>query len=264
MGSRHALLVLLASCAGGACLAQTPSQTTNVPDVITRESGLRVAPMTRPARTYATNCQGCHGELGSSAREIPTLAGRVGYFTRIPDGRRYLVEVPNVALNPSSDEDIAAVLNWILTTYSPGQLPPDFEPYTASEVSKLRKARIDVIAERRRVVAALLASKQIPSAEALALSRIAQAPALDPIALGREKFVQCASCHGSDGRSTVVPQYPRIGGQSGAYVVIALKAYRDGRRLGTFASMMSEVAKPLTDADIENLAAYIESLDKVK
>jgi cytochrome c553 len=79
--------------------------------------------------------------------------------------------------------------------------------------------------------------------------------------LGREKFVQCASCHGADGRSTVIPQYPKIGGQSAPYVVNALKAYREGRRLGSFAAIMAEVAKPLTDADLENLAAYIESLD---
>ena len=83
----------------------------------------------------------------------------------------------------------------------------------------------------------------------------------DAIALGREKFVQCASCHGSDGRSTVVPQYPKIGGQSAPYVVNALKAYRDGRRQGSFAAIMSEVAKPLTDVDIDNLAAYIQSLE---
>ena len=82
-----------------------------------------------------------------------------------------------------------------------------------------------------------------------------------PAELGREKFVQCASCHGADGRSTVIPQYPKIGGQSGPYVVNALKAYREGRRLGTFAAVMAEVAKPLSDADIENLAAYVESLD---
>jgi cytochrome c553 len=86
----------------------------------------------------------------------------------------------------------------------------------------------------------------------------------DRIALGREKFVQCAACHGADGRSTVIPQYPKIGGQSGPYVVNALKAYRDGRRQGTYAAIMAAVAKPLTDDDIENLAAYIESLDTVQ
>ena len=83
----------------------------------------------------------------------------------------------------------------------------------------------------------------------------------DAIAAGREKYVQCASCHGSDGRSTVMPAYPKIGGQSAVYVVNALKAYRDGRRQGTYASIMAAVAKPLSDADIANLAAYVESLE---
>jgi len=83
----------------------------------------------------------------------------------------------------------------------------------------------------------------------------------DALAAGREKYVQCASCHGADGRSTVVPQYPKIGGQTAEYVVNALKAYRDGRRLGTYAAMMAAVAKQLSDADIANLAAYVESLD---
>ena len=83
----------------------------------------------------------------------------------------------------------------------------------------------------------------------------------DPLAAGRAKYEPCASCHGADGRSTVVPQYPKIGGQSAAYVVNALKAYRDGQRQGTFASMMAEVAKSLSDADIEALAMYVESLE---
>jgi cytochrome c553 len=86
----------------------------------------------------------------------------------------------------------------------------------------------------------------------------------DAVTLGREKYVECASCHGSDGRSTVVPEYPKIGGQSAPYVVNALKAYRDGRRQGTFAAMMAEVARPLSDSDIANLAAYVESLDAEK
>lgn len=112
-------------------------------------------------------------------------------------------------------------------------------------------------------------SAMIPSAAfCLALALLAVVPATraadDPVALGREKFVQCAACHGADGRSTVIPQYPKIGGQSGPYVINALKAYRDGRRQGTYASIMAAAAKPLSDADIENLAAYIESLGAVQ
>jgi mono/diheme cytochrome c family protein len=159
------LLACVASAPGG---AQSPGS--NVPDAVTRRSGLRLLPMSRPAQTYATNCQGCHGELGRSVSEIPPLAGRVGYFARVPAGRRYLVQVPNVALNPSSDEDLAGVLNWLLRTYSQAELPADFEPYTAAEVAVLRQARIDVNATRAAVVDELVAAKQIPSHDTLALA----------------------------------------------------------------------------------------------
>ena len=169
LASALALSIALLSISAGSRAAAPGS---NVPDVVTRRSGLKLAPMPRAAQVYATNCQGCHGELGSSAAEMPTLAGRVGYFTRIPEGRRYLVQVPNVALNANSDVDIAAVLNWLLATYSRAQLPPDFKPYTASEVGELRQARIDVAATRRRVIDALVAAGQIPSADALALPHI--------------------------------------------------------------------------------------------
>jgi len=85
-------------------------------------------------------------------------------------------------------------------------------------------------------------------------------PGSSSLASGRDKYVQCASCHGSDGRSAVMPQYPKIGGQNLEYLVNALKAYRDGRRQGTYASIMSAAAKPLSDTDIADLAAYVASL----
>jgi mono/diheme cytochrome c family protein len=141
----------------------------NVPDAVTRKTGLRVAPMARPARIYAENCEGCHGWAGVSVTEIPTLKGRIGYFARIPAGRRYLMQVPNVALNPSSDEDIAAMMNWLLDTYSRHELPADFVPYSAAEVAQLRKARIDVAADRRRVIAALVAANELPSPDVLSI-----------------------------------------------------------------------------------------------
>jgi mono/diheme cytochrome c family protein len=151
-----------------AAMAQN-AQPSNVPDAITRQTGLRLDPMPRAAQIYARNCQGCHGEKGVSVTEIPSLANRIGYFARTPEGRRYLVQVPNVALNPSSDEDIARMMNWLLDTYSRAQLPHDFEPYSTEEIALLRKARIDAPAERRRIIEQLVLLKQIPSADALAI-----------------------------------------------------------------------------------------------
>jgi cytochrome c553 len=45
---------------------------------------------------------------------------------------------------------------------------------------------------------------------------------------GMQLYTACASCHGGDGRSTAMPQYPKIGGQNHTYIVNAMKAYRAG------------------------------------
>ncbi len=92
----------------------------------------------------------------------------------------------------------------------------------------------------------------------------AQEPSADATALasGRRDYAPCATCHGADGRSTVVPQYPKIGGQNAAYLMNALRAYRDGRRQGTYAALMAPLAKPLSDTQIANLARYIQSLGR--
>lgn len=89
--------------------------------------------------------------------------------------------------------------------------------------------------------------------------------AADPdVDAGRAKFTLCAGCHGGDGRSGVLPEYPKIAGQNEKYLVNALKAYKSGRRTGTYAALMAATANNLSDADIENLAAYLASLDDSK
>lgn len=80
------------------------------------------------------------------------------------------------------------------------------------------------------------------------------------IAAGEEIFYTCAGCHGGDAQSVAVEQYPKLKGQNSAYLKIALKAYRDGRRTGSYAAIMAETAKDMSDADIEDVVAYITSL----
>jgi cytochrome c553 len=50
---------------------------------------------------------------------------------------------------------------------------------------------------------------------------------------GRAKFALCAPCHGGDGRSGALPEYPKIAGQNAKYLINAIKAYKSGRRTGT-------------------------------
>jgi len=76
------------------------------------------------------------------------------------------------------------------------------------------------------------------------------------LAAGKAKAASCAGCHGADGISNN-PLWPNLAGQKAPYLVKQLKAFRDGARQDP---MMSAMARPLTDADIENLAAYYSSL----
>ena len=75
-------------------------------------------------------------------------------------------------------------------------------------------------------------------------------------AAGKAKSASCAGCHGAAGMSSN-PMWPNLAGQKDAYLVKQMKAFRDGQRNDP---MMSPMAKPLSDADIDNLAAFYSSL----
>ena len=88
-----------------------------------------------------------------------------------------------------------------------------------------------------------------------ALLVFANARAGDPAA-GKAKSATCAACHGPEGIS-IVPEYPNLAGQKEKYLIGAIKAYKSGDRKNP---MMQPMVAPLSDADIENLAAYFSSL----
>jgi cytochrome c553 len=73
---------------------------------------------------------------------------------------------------------------------------------------------------------------------------------------GQAKAKICATCHGRNGISTA-PLFPNLAGQKSAYVAAQLRMFRSGERKS---EQMNIIAKPLSDQDIENLAAYFESL----
>ena len=73
---------------------------------------------------------------------------------------------------------------------------------------------------------------------------------------GRKAAVACQTCHGLDGVSKL-PEAPNLSGQVEPYLVKALTEYRDGVRRN---EIMNVVAKPLSDAEIANLAAYYSGI----
>ena len=74
-------------------------------------------------------------------------------------------------------------------------------------------------------------------------------------AAGKAKAVVCSACHGVDGNSPN-PLWPHLAGQHAAYLVKQLKAFKSGARKDP---VMQGMAAPLSDQDMENLAAWYAS-----
>ena len=79
--------------------------------------------------------------------------------------------------------------------------------------------------------------------------------ARDPVA-GKARAGACATCHGPSGLSQM-PNAPNLAGQPAIYLVEQLKNYRSGKRQH---EIMSVIAKPLSDQEMEDLAAWYASI----
>lgn len=110
-----------------------------------------------PQTNYVLHCQGCHGVdgIGGLPDEVPPLLDSIGYYLEVPEGRRFLIQVPGIAHAPISDLELAGLLNHILRKFSAKQLPPSFVPYTPEEVGLVRRSRADVVAARAQLVSTL-------------------------------------------------------------------------------------------------------------
>jgi cytochrome c553 len=84
----------------------------------------------------------------------------------------------------------------------------------------------------------------------------------DPVA-GKDLTYTCSGCHGIAQYKNAYPQYnvPKISGQNYEYLVASLKAYKAGER--THPTMQAQ-ATSFSDADIENIAAFLSELSEEK
>jgi cytochrome c553 len=75
-------------------------------------------------------------------------------------------------------------------------------------------------------------------------------------AAGKARAGMCATCHGPLGISQL-PNAPHLAGQPEIYTIEQLKQYRSGKRAN---EVMSVIAKPLSDTEIEDFAAWYGSI----
>jgi hypothetical protein len=89
---------------------------------------------------YLLGCGGCHGIHGqTNSKIVPDLKDQAGYFLNTPEGRAYLIQLPNVAFLPISDKAVAEMMNFVVFTLGGDSAPPGAKRFDAREVGALRK-----------------------------------------------------------------------------------------------------------------------------
>jgi YVTN family beta-propeller protein len=76
-------------------------------------------------------------------------------------------------------------------------------------------------------------------------------------ARGKSEAAVCMTCHGPGGMS-LTDAFPNLAGQRYGYLIEQLAAFRDGTRVNP---LMSPQARPLSDEEIDDFAAYFSSLN---
>ena len=130
---------------------------------------------------FKSNCAICHqANAKGVAGTYPPLADSIGSYVAIPAGRAYLVHVVSFGMTgPISvhgqtyngvmqpwpkfkNQDIAQVLNYVLTTFNAKLLPTDFSPLTSDEVKKYRTTNTALgdVHKEREVLMKVLAAHQ--------------------------------------------------------------------------------------------------------
>lgn len=70
----------------------------------------------------------------------------------------------------------------------------------------------------------------------------------------------CIACHGPRGLGNAPAGWPRISAQHAEYTAHELREYRSGERVTDYQSMMRDIARRMTDEEIEAVANYIQGL----
>lgn len=156
------------------------------------------------------------------------------------------------------------------------RLASQYEDYIVKQIKDFQKghrANNDTMAGMAATVTSIQDAKDI--AAYFSRQKMADKPLVPPnkelIAQGKKLFNQgnpksgvygCVNCHGKNGKgkSKNVSVFPVIGGQHKDYIIKQLKDFREGRRKNDPAGMMSDIAKKLTDKEIEAVANYLSSL----
>ena len=114
---------------------------------------------------FISNCAVCHQPDGKGAPSVyPPLADTVGKYVALKDGRAYIIDVVSFGMGGKidsagdsfegdmppwpqlSDQEVADVLTYVLTSFNAKVLPADFKPISPDEVKAERAKQLTAAA----------------------------------------------------------------------------------------------------------------------
>jgi cytochrome c len=69
----------------------------------------------------------------------------------------------------------------------------------------------------------------------------------------------CNTCHGADGKTPIMPQYPVVTGQSKEYTAQQIKDIKSGARSNGLAAAMKAITASVTDEEIDQIATWLST-----
>jgi cytochrome c5 len=231
--------------------------------VVTRAVEEDVTPVRRSAADiYRGLCAACHD---TGAADAPLKGDEAVWVERLGQGLdtvvRHAIEgigaMPPRGGDPSlSDEEVRAAVVYLLeeSGQTVAEAPPEAVPEPEVEVEPAPEA----VAEPEPEVEVEPAPEAVAEPEPeVPAEPEPEAVAGDPAA-GQAKFGICIACHGAKGEGMGI--FPKLAGHTAEEIVDLLTRYRAGETVGPNTPLMAPQAATLSDEDIANLAAYIETL----
>jgi cytochrome c553 len=92
---------------------------------------------------------------------------------------------------------------------------------------------------------------------AMTAAQAAEKASASPTERGEQIYAGCVACHGSGGEGGVGPS---LAGQTGDAIYSKLLQYKNGETRGPQSALMWAQAGTLSDEDMKNIGAFVESL----
>lgn len=88
---------------------------------------------------------------------------------------------------------------------------------------------------------------------------LSTATAQDAKPAGAQLFLTkvCASCHGPDGRTPIMPMYPKVAGQNAGYLYNQLRDIKSSSRNNSQSVVMKGITALVTDKELRTIANWL-------